>query len=971
MEMAYSGHKPDQFRWKRFTKNKKTSCKVQRDDDDVAQWVKRVEMASELAVSEVFSRKRRPVDRRLSSSALTLQTEEQLQDHDEAYGEAQLLLSDWMNRKLRVELEAGQDEETDSSEAPPPQPAFLQLDNFDDLYSHLDQDTEHSAVHSVLQDLMLTEVVDSGIVEDLGLDAERKKKKWKNPQVTMEMRHQQVRESRARREAEREHQRREREMRREAREEAQRQEQELQRRRRQEARQQEELLQQEVVRLRRKMEEQRRLEQRIRAIERERQNRKPEVQALPPPDPGPALAEPGSALMKPGPALTSTQQLQARDRLHKLQQIKARVHLLSNLRCVQKCLSGWSCVVLERRVQMGKAAALCDWRTQLRAWRAWRSVVWANRVQREAERTEEELRTENRRQQVALGSDRRRLLRRSLSDWRLWCQRERRRRELLSQQEETQRKMAALLHAAASGRLGPSSTPPTPCIPHSTESSQPQIAQQGAESVSAASSAGRSEGDVPLVAMPTLATPMLTMPPPATPTLAWQVTRRHAVLGSEELRRVRRDLGAPQRPATAERRGEEEQQRREEEQQRREEQRRREKEQQRREAEQQRREEQWRREKEQQQREEQRREEEQQRQSAALPSTQVCHRPAQQGAVAAHAVPTMPLALPARPHRLVTAMEERARQRAERRREVEEMKRRKEEERQALMKAVLEQRQREEEEERRMESERRKEEKRLQRERELEKQRRVEQVQLLRVRALEHYHRTLLQHRGLAPWKRLIQQSRTHSQLARDHQRRSLLRRCLLAWLHAAGESLAEKEACAAHLYQHILLRRSLHCWQKLKELAVVQQEQARRFCRTHSLQRAFTALLDHVTQERFAAWDKEQQAHEHHHRWAVTRCFRAWQRLPRLQREERAREERREQLRRRVAEILPDFRCPRFSQSRAEFHLPLLSKGAKATQTSPDGRASVGRGGAGQGRVGSCCGTAVRWGEEGSSRDQ
>ncbi|KAG7487275.1 hypothetical protein MATL_G00021510 [Megalops atlanticus] len=820
MDMAYSGHKPDQFRWKRFTKNKKTSCKAQRDDDDIAQWVKRVERASELAVSEVFSWKKRPLDRRLSSSALTLQTEEQLQDHDEAYSEAQLLLSDWMNRKLRVELEEGEDEETDSSAAPPPrQPAFPQLDNSDDLYSHLEQEAENSAVHSILQDLMLTEVVDSGIVEDLGLDAERKKRKWKNPQVTMEMRHQQVRESRVRREAERERQLREREVRREAREEAQRQEQELQRRRRQEARQQEELLQQEVVRLRRKMEEQRRLEQRVRAIERERQNRKPEVQALPPPDPGPALTEPSPSL-----TLTGTQQLeelQARERLCKLQEIKARVHLLNNLRCVQRCFSGWSCVVLERRVQMGKAAALCDWRRQLRAWRAWRSVVWANRAQREAERTEEELRAENRSQQVALESNRRRLLRRSLSDWRLWCQGERRRRELLSQQEETQRKMAALLHAAASGRLGTSSASPTPCILHSTESSQPQIAQQGAESsVSAPSSAGRGEGDAPPPATPTLPTPT-----PATPMLAWQVTRRHAALGSEELRRV--------------------------------------------------------------------------------------SGPAQQGAVTAHAAPRMPLALPARPHPLVTAMEERARLRAERRREVEQMKRRKEEERQALMKAALEQRQREEEEERRMESERRKEEKRLQRERELEKQRRAEQVQLLLVRALEHYHRTLLQHRGLAPWKRLIQQSRTHSQLAQDHQRRSLLRRCLLAWLHAAGESLAEKEACAAHLYQHILLRRSLHCWLKLKELTVVQGEQARRLCRTHSLQRAFTALLDHVTQERLSAWDKEQQAHEHHHRWAVTRCFRAWQRLPRLHREERAREERREQLRRRVAEILPDFRCP------------------------------------------------------------
>lgn len=45
---------------------------------------------------------------------------------------------------------------------------------------------------------------------------------------------------------------------------------------------------------------------------------------------------------------------------------------------------------------MGKAAALCDWRRQLRAWRDWWALVWAGREQREAERTEEELRTQKR-----------------------------------------------------------------------------------------------------------------------------------------------------------------------------------------------------------------------------------------------------------------------------------------------------------------------------------------------------------------------------------------------------------------------------------------------------------------------------------------------------------------------------------------------------------------------------------------------
>ncbi|KAJ8375450.1 hypothetical protein SKAU_G00060300 [Synaphobranchus kaupii] len=69
----------------------------------------------------------------------------------------------------------------------------------------------------------------------------------------------------------------------------------------------------------------------------------------------------------------------------------------------------------------------------------------------------------HRRCQVALESDRRRLLRRCLSAWRILFQAERSQQDLLNQQEETQRKMAALINAATSGKLGLSNTvPPAP-----------------------------------------------------------------------------------------------------------------------------------------------------------------------------------------------------------------------------------------------------------------------------------------------------------------------------------------------------------------------------------------------------------------------------------------------------------------------------------------------------------------------------
>ncbi|XP_030622997.1 coiled-coil domain-containing protein 191 [Chanos chanos] len=823
--MAYPGHKQDIFRWKRITKNKTLAGnKVQANNDDIDQWIKRVEMASQFAISEVFSKQKTYGAK--PSHVVALQSMDQLQDHDDSYTEAQSLLSDWMNRKLRLELEMDEEEEEemkDSPEAKPSgQPVSLNYSNFDDMYSHLAEQEETAAVGSFLQELMESEVLGSEIVHDLHLDSEREKRKWKtrNPSVTMEMRHRQVKENRARRDAERTKHWREREVQKEAQEEVQKLEQEAQRRRRQEERRQEELLQQEMTRLRKQMEERRKTEQLVRCMERERSEKKRGVQT----------AE------VPKPLLSSTQKLQDTKLQQRLQQVEAKVHI-NNLKCMQRHFSAWYCVLLEKRVWLGKAAALCDWRRQLRAWRAWRALVWLRKEEREAERTEQELRQDHRRCQIALEGDRRRILGRYFRDWRLWCRMASERRELLRQQEETRRKMAALISAAASGKLvaePPHQTPPPPLPPPPP----PPV-------TSAPPSSAVTDG------APRFGAP---------PTQAWQVTRRHATLSAAELRRAKL-VSAPSVPSAEARDGRFENRYRV------------------------------------QQRliaDQTRLLKEQQEQIALLRERQNVLELQQQAERTAPAQ---------------QAMEERAQQRAERRREVEEMKKKREEDRLAQMRAEEEERHRKEEEEKAAQAERRREERRRQREREQQRQQRLEREQLLSQQASEHYHRTLLHNYGLTPWKRMIDLCHGNAQLAGDHHRRTLLRRCLSSWRRAADEAQAAKRASAHQLYQRTLLHKALSSWKRVKDVSVVQEARAERFYRARTLRRFFAALLGHVTEERLAAWDQEQLAVEHSKRRAVCRCFAAWRRLPGVLREERERETRREQLRRKVAEILPDYR--------------------------------------------------------------
>ncbi|KAF7669285.1 hypothetical protein LDENG_00203140 [Lucifuga dentata] len=721
----------------------------------------------------------------------------------------------------------------------------------------------------------------SGMMEELALDVSQTKKKFRDPSITMEIRHQQVRENRAQRDAERQRQQRERGAQRGAREEANQRQREEEMRRKQEARRQEEMVQQEMLRLRRQMQERRGLEQLVRQREKEK------------------LEEQRAARSIQSTSPLPTKEQHQDTKPHYREQKVQTMRYLQNLK---RHFSGWYSVLLNQRIRMGKVMALCDWKKLLRAWRAWRALVWEEQKQREVKSTEEELRAENRQEMrrchMAMESDRRRLLRRCLNEWQLWCRKEREIRDLLAQQQKTRCKMAALINAASTGKL--TATEATSC----KAIMDPHVATNRAETTEkdqhrtatvtpAASPAHQDKTSAATVAQPTQ---------------PWQVTRRHAALTAAVLRQARQrgeseagdSFTHSQRALST---GSRSEHRRAAQQQIITQQRKLLRE----------------------QREQIARLQEEQsmmgleleaKKAAQLAFPQAFkpkgHNfdPKEKRESDNHRTsPKKTVKAPASPHPIITAMEERARQRVARRREIEELKRKKEDEKLVRMKAAEEDRQREEEEEKRRAAEKRREEKRMEREREEEKQRRLKREQELITVARQHYHRTLLLRRGLSPWKRLLQLKQTNMQLAESHHNLFLLRRCTLGWQQSARESMSQKEDSADQLHQHFLLRRSLSCWKRLKDWGMIREKRAKQFYRTRTLRRILLALLDHVTQERLAEWDRQELAQEHSNRRLLRGCFLAWRQFPHLLREEREKEERRENLRQKVAEVLPDFR--------------------------------------------------------------
>uniref|UniRef100_A0A8C3PMI8 Coiled-coil domain containing 191 n=1 Tax=Calidris pygmaea TaxID=425635 RepID=A0A8C3PMI8_9CHAR len=831
---------------------------------------------------------------------------EQLQDHDEACEEARELLSNWMKSKLQVELMNDGEEEVDSVLLENPSAAALKYERFDDLCSNLERELESSTVQEYLQHLLQSEAVNCGIVKNLRLEDIKEKQKLADPRIIMELRHKQVKENRMRRQKALELQRQEKFLKKSILSEAKLQAQEEERRKALKAKKEEEEMQREMVKLRKEMAEKRhtmaeawRMEGKI-----QEKSQKLSMQEV--------------SVTAPLP-LVQKKEEQEEEKQRRVQELLRRIHI-NKQRCMRRHFSAWLKVILEHRIKMRKARALDDWKCQLKALRAWRNYAWAQKVEQETQQLEVHLQDQNRKTQLSVAHNQRRLLRCCFLAWQRWSQAETEKRERQIKREETKRKMAQLLEAVSQGKgslHGPLEVnkPGTAEVNHHQElqkdkPTENRLIQKEPDQTRDHSCRKAAH----------------TYHSYRKPKFAWEITLKHAALTAQDQAVYRNRIAAlPQKfhtpgPKTAPAYGGCFEHRH---------------------AFQQRLIEEQRQQLQKQQelilelQENQRlsRVKEEAAQATAVTqklnnsasqtgkekpktenqsrckntthlSSSVSHGPENTRAAMQGRRPSSQLTA----HPILKAMEERATQRAERRRKLEEAKQRREEEKLAQLKAKEEERQRKEAEEKEAQREKRREERRQQKLKELEKQKRLEKEQQLQRKARDHYEKVLLRKLGMVPWKRLREQAKENLVVAQRHHCLGLQRKCLVTWLQHTQGTLMEKVSRAEDFYCRMLLRQGFRNWLKYQDYLSTLEDRASNFHAACLMKKYFWAWFDLVMDEKSTLWEKLKIATEHSNKRLLLNAFKAWRQYPLLVEKEREREERRNQLRRRVAEILPDF---------------------------------------------------------------
>jgi len=262
----------------------------------------------------------------------------------------------------------------------------------------------------------------------------------------------------------------------------------------------------------------------------------------------------------------------------------------------------------------------------------------------------------------------------------------------------------------------------------------------------------------------------------------------------------------------------------------------------------------------------------------------------------------------AKPNKFVSDMEERARQRAARKAELERLKdqRQKEKLEEARKKEEEERRREEEEKQKKLEEVR--EKKRMEKLQELEKLRKEEEAKIKIEKADEHNRKRLLRWWGLKYWKQVLNFNEEKRFKADEFVITMKQRRHLKAWANYVAEVETQRKAKSDAHCRGTRLQKTFSAWRGVKEASLMQEVKARQLWAKNLSAKVMFAWIDAAHAEKLKGWEKERQAVKHHERHILAKAFKGIKEIPVLARKERERENRKNLLRRKVADLLPDF---------------------------------------------------------------
>ncbi|CAH8433820.1 unnamed protein product [Schistosoma rodhaini] len=175
-----------------------------------------------------------------------------------------------------------------------------------------------------------------------------------------------------------------------------------------------------------------------------------------------------------------------------------------------------------------------------------------------------------------------------------------------------------------------------------------------------------------------------------------------------------------------------------------------------------------------------------------------------------------------------------------------------------------------------------------------------------------HRNISCLRYYGLKPWMNYVSKQHELMQMANCYDKKMIMRNAFHTWLlHLKIKYEQESKFVQSH-YNLLLMKRTIKALQKACEIRKENEACANKWYHGQLLRSSFSFWIQYVTDLCIQEWQGEEIALKHYNRYLLRVYFKIWTTFPTIQRVQREREYRREQLRKCLLDIIPDFNPPK-----------------------------------------------------------
>ncbi|CAH8289667.1 unnamed protein product [Schistosoma haematobium] len=182
----------------------------------------------------------------------------------------------------------------------------------------------------------------------------------------------------------------------------------------------------------------------------------------------------------------------------------------------------------------------------------------------------------------------------------------------------------------------------------------------------------------------------------------------------------------------------------------------------------------------------------------------------------------------------------------------------------------------------------------------------------LNLKVTMHRNMSCLRYYGLKPWINYVLKQHELIQMANCYEKKTIMRNTFHTWLlHLKIKYEQETKFVQCH-YNVLLMKKTIKALQKACEIRKENETFANKWYHKQLLRSSFSFWVQYVNDLCIQEWQQEETALEHYNRHLLYVYFKIWIDFPNLQRVQREREYRREQFRKCLLDIIPDFNPPK-----------------------------------------------------------